>query len=113
MFEKIKKYKLVSGLLACSAIFVLAGFIRAIFLIVGTSGPFVVHFNDMQGITLSGGAGTVMFAGIFGIVVVALNGSVALEFEGRNVFFGRLISVVTLVFAVLLFIAFAAILSVN
>jgi len=113
MLEKLKKHRLVSGLLAASAVFVLAGFIRAMTSFEKTSRPFVLHFNDLQGITSVGGIGIPVFAGVFGIAVVFLNGSLALEFEERNAFFGKLTAVITLAFAILLFIAFAAILSVN
>ena len=113
MLEKIKKHKAVSGLLAASAVLVVAGFVRALVLFGGVAGPFVLHFNDLQGITATGSAGAIVFAGLFGIAVILLNGSLALEFEERNTFFGRLIAIVTFVFAVLLFIAFTSILSVN
>lgn len=98
---------------AVAAIFILAGFIRAMILLEKTSSPFIVHFNDMQGITTASGLGIVVFMGIFGVAVVLLNGSIAFEFEERNTFFGKLIAIVTLAFAALLFIAFTAILSVN
>lgn len=113
MLEKIRKYKLISGSFVVSAIFVLAGFVRAMITLQKIGSPFIVHFNDMQGITSVSGIGVILFAGIFGIAVVLLNGSIALEFEEQNTFFGRLIAALTLVFAVLLFIAFTAILSVN
>jgi hypothetical protein len=72
-----------------------------------------VHFNDMQGIVTASGRDVIVFMGIFGIAVVLLNGSIAFEFEERNTFFVKLIAIVTVAFAVLLFIAFTAILSVN
>ena len=113
MLEKIKRNKLVSGLIAASAAFILAGFAWAIASFDAAKGPFILHFNDLAGITSVGGMSIVVFAGAFGIVVVLINGCLAFEFAERNAFFGKLVAVLTLVFAVLLFIAFAAILSVN
>jgi hypothetical protein len=113
MLETIKKHKMVCGLIAASAAFVFAGFLWAIIFFGRTSGPFILHFNDLAGITMVGKMGIIVFAGIFGIAVVLLNGVLALEFDERNLFFGKLAAVLTLVFAILLFIAFAAILSVN
>lgn len=113
MLEKIRKHKLISGLLSVSAVLVLAGFSWALISLWGIKGSLITHFNDTQGITAAGGMDTLVFAGIFGIAVVFLNGSLALEFDERSTFFGRLTAVLTLVFAILLFIAFAAILSVN
>jgi len=113
MFERFKKYKMVSGLLAASAIFVLTGFIWALAGLRTMSGPMLLHFNDLQGITATGNTSVIVFAGIFGMVVVVLNTCLAFEFEERSPFFGKLTAVLTLTFAILLFIAFAAILSVN
>jgi hypothetical protein len=113
MLEKIKKYRLVGGLLAVSIGLVIAGFLWAMLSLTRGNGLFILHFNDFQKITAISGTGLVVFMGIFGIVAVLLNGCLALEFEGRNPFFGKLTAVLTLAFAVLLFISFAAILSVN
>ena len=113
MLEKIKKHMLVSCLLMASAAFVLGGFVWALAALQKPSSLLALHFNDLQGITAVGGMGIVIFGGVFGIVVVLVNSGLALELEERNPFFGTLTAVLTLVFAVLLFIAFAAILSVN
>ena len=113
MIEQIKKHGLVSGLLAAAAVFIIAGFIWALVSLEKVIGPLVLHFNDLQGITATGNIGTIIFGGALGVVVVLMNGCLALEFEERNPFLGKLIAVLTLVFAILLFIAFAAILSVN
>jgi hypothetical protein len=113
MLEQIKKHKLASGLLLTSAAVVLAGFAWAMASLGEMPNSLVLHFNDLRGITAVGGMGVIVFGGIFGIVVVFVNGCLALELEERNPFFGTLIAVLTLVFAILLFIAFATIISVN
>ncbi len=114
MFQKAKKYRLVSGLLAISAFLTVAGFAWAMAVFSGSRTPLVLHFNDLQGITAFGGIGMMVFAEIFGLIVVLVNGILAFALEGRNLpFFGKLTAILTLAFAVLLFIAFAAILSVN
>jgi hypothetical protein len=113
MFEEIKKYKLVSGFLAASAVFVVAGFIWAFVALQRMNGPHILHFDELRGITAVGGAGVIIFAGIFGMAVVIINGFLAMALEKRSVLFGKLTAVLTLVFAILLFIAFAAIISVN
>jgi hypothetical protein len=113
MLERIKRNKLVSGLIAASAAFILGGFAWAMASFDAAKGPFILHFNDLAGITSAGGTAIVVFAGIFGIAVVLVNGCLAFEFAERNAFFGKLTAILTLVFAILLFIAFAAILSVN
>lgn len=113
MIEAIEKHRLVSGLLAASAAFVLGGFVWSLISLEKVTGPLVLHFNDLTGIAAVGNIGTIVFGGAFGMVVILVNGCLAVEFEERNPLFGKLIAVLTLVFAILLFIAFVAILSVN
>jgi len=113
MLEKIKKHKLISIFLALSLVFVAGGFLWAWFSLGRTSSPVIVHFDDLYGITTATGRGVVVFAGIFGLAMVLVNASLAFEFEERNSLFGKLTAILTLALAILLFIAFAAILSVN
>ena len=113
MLEKIKKHRLVSSSFILSFIFVVSGFFWAWFSLGRTSNPVIVHFDDLYGITTATGRSIIVFAGIFGLAMVLINASLAFEFEERNSLFGKLTAILTLVLAVLLFIAFAAILSVN
>jgi hypothetical protein len=113
MLEKVKKYKFVSALLSAAFLFVIGGFLWAWFSLGKTANPLIMHFDNLHGITTATGRGTILFAGIFGLAAVMVNAYLALEFEERNPLFGKLTAVLTLVLAVLLFIAFAAILSVN
>lgn len=114
MFKKILKYKLVSTLSLVSVLFILGGFAWAYFTLRAIGGgPFILHFNDIEGITSVGGLGTIVFAGVFGIIAVIMNFFIALEFEERDRFLGKFLAVMTLLFGILLFIAFVAILSVN
>jgi len=103
----------VSGISITSIVLAVTGFIWAMVALGRAQGPFIVHFNDLQRITAIGSVGVIVFMGIFGIVAILLNGFLALEFQGRNQFLGALTAALTLAFAILLFIAFAAILSVN
>jgi hypothetical protein len=114
MLKKILKYKFTSALSLISILLAGGGFIwtYATLRAMG-AGPFLLHWNDMQGITAIGGLGMIVFMGVFGIIVTVMNGAIALEFEGRNPFFGKLIASLTLVFAILLFISFASIIAVN
>jgi hypothetical protein len=113
MLEKFKKYRLVNGSLAAAFLLVLAGFLWTMISFMMTGGPFILHFDDLQGITMISGRGFVVFMGIFGMAMVFINGNIALELESRESFWGKLIAALTVTLAVLLFIAFAAILSVN
>ncbi len=114
MIEKIKKYRLVSLLSLASLSFAAGGFFWAVAALGGnSSGPFIVHFNDMAGITSIGSFGTIVVMGILGIAIVVINFFVAIELEARDAVLGTIVAVMTLIIAILLFLAFAAIIKVN
>ncbi len=75
--------------------------------------PLILHFDDLSGITAVGGRGIITFMGILGVAVTIMNFFISLEFEARDRFLGKLSAVITFIFALLLFIAFAAIVNVN
>jgi hypothetical protein len=77
------------------------------------SGPLILHFNDMNGITSIGSFGSIVAMGILGIVIVVIDFLVALDLEARDRVLGKIVAAMTLVMAVLLFLAFAAIIKVN
>jgi hypothetical protein len=111
MIEKIKKYRLVGLLSLVSLAFAAGGFFWA--LGSETSGPFILHFNDMAGITSIGSFGNLLWMGILGIAIIVINFFIALDLEARDNVLGKIVAVMTLVMAVLLFLAFAAIIKVN
>ena len=113
MFKKIKTRKFVSILSGVSLLFVLAGTGWAYFATRGITMPLILHFDDLRGVTQTGGFPTLLAAGILGLIVVLLNSVIALELESRTSFFGKFIAVLTLAFAILLFIGFSAIIGVN
>jgi hypothetical protein len=113
MTQKIFEHWIVSALCGVALLFVLGGFFWTYFSLRATGGPFILHFNDIGGITSVGGLGSLVFMGVFGVIVVLMNFAIALEFDSKDKFFGKFLAATTLVFAVLLFIAFIAILSVN
>ncbi len=77
------------------------------------AGPFILHFNDISGITQVGSVGELARAGIFAVVAVIASFAVAFELDRRDRILGKLMAAVTLAATVLLFIACAAILNVN
>jgi hypothetical protein len=109
----ILKYKFIFGLSLASLLFTLGGFVWALIALRGAGSSIVLHFNDIAGITSIGGFGLVEFMGIFGILVVFVNGAIAFEFDRRDPFLGKLIAALTLLLSILLFIGFASIMRVN
>jgi hypothetical protein len=114
MIKKISNHRLVSLLSLASLAFAAGGFFWALgALYAGASGPVILHFNDMQGITHIGTFGDIISMGILGIVIVVVDFFIALDLETRDNVLGKIVAVVTLLMAILLFLSFAAIINVN
>ena len=73
----------------------------------------MLHFNDISGITDVGNLWGIVSMGILGVAVTVIDFFIAMELEERDRFLGKMVAVASVLFAVLLFIAFAAILSFN
>lgn len=114
MAKKFLKDRMVSILAALSACFVAGGTLWAYFTLAGINAPvFIIHFNDVSGITEVGSPSMIIFVGVFGLLIVAADWLIAVALDERDPFLGKITAVVGLLFSVLLFIAFAAILNVN
>jgi hypothetical protein len=114
MIKKILKYRLISLLSLASLVLVLGGSIWAYSSILSSgSAPFILHFNDIDGITKVGGIGDLVGMGILGVVIVVIDFFIALELEARDKILGKMVAGVTLIMAILLFLGFVAILNVN
>lgn len=113
MIRNWRKHKSLAFFFALSLAFVLGGALWAYFALRGFSEPFVLHFDDIIGITQIGGVEALAAAGFVGTIIVAINAVLAMELEQRERFLGRMIAGATLLFALLLFMGFAAIISVN
>ena len=113
VWERIKRSKAVSIAFGASALLVMGGWLRAYFALRATTQPLIIHFNNYEGINQIGGMGDLLNTAIFGLVVVLVNFGIALALEERDRFLGKLIAAATAVFAILLFIGFSVIVSVN
>lgn len=122
MIKKIKTYRLVSLSFLASFAFAAGGFFWALAELGGAasasigaaaSGPLILHFNDMQGITSIGSFGDFLWIGVLGVAIVVVNFFIALDLEARDTVLGKIVAALTLIMAILLFLAFAAIIKVN
>src|SRR6266404_5585293 len=107
MLKKILKFKLVSVLFSASFILIAGGMLWTYRALHGTSGPLILHFNNIHGITQIRGYGELMEFGATGLVVVFINFIVALELEARDRFLSKFVAAATLLFGILLFLGFA------
>lgn len=114
MIKKMMQSRVVSAVFLGALAFVVGGWVWAYVALRGiTNTPLILHFDDLSGITAVGTLTNIMFMGFLGTVVVLVNFVTALEFEARDRFLGKLTAAITFIFAVLLFIAFTAIINVN
>lgn len=101
--------------LACAAglVFVAGGLLWAYFALRRVGSPIVLHFNNFFGINQIGDISELFYMGITGIVAILVDLAIALELEARDRFWGKFLAVAALAFGILIFIAFAVIISVN
>lgn len=114
MWKRIINARVVSILSFASCTLIAGGWLWGQ-LVLGdiTETPLILHFNDLSGITSVGSFGIITFMSVLGIAIVVMNFFIALELEARDKILGKLAAVITFAFALLLFIAFAAIINVN
>jgi len=115
MVKPFVEKHLVSILCWTAVAFVLAGFSWSLVALAPIRAtPIILHFNDIDGITAVGGLGTIVFMGVFGLLIVLMDFAIAHELDSRGRrFLGRYLAATALIFAILLFIAFLAIVNVN
>jgi predicted Abi (CAAX) family protease len=114
MIKKILNHRAVAVASLVSLFLVLGGFLWLLSALQAAgSGPFIINFNDIQGITRTGGMGDVVMMGILATLIVTINFFLAIELDARDRMLGKLVAGITLAGAILLFISFVAILNVN
>ena len=105
--------KVLSGVFLASFGLVSGAVIWAYVATKNIEGPIVVHFNNSDGISQTGTFFDLLLIGVTSAVMVVVNFILALELEARDVFLGKVIAATTFFLSILIFIAFAAIISVN
>ncbi len=113
MIKKILKFRTTSLIFLTSLLFVLGATLWAYFTLRNLAGLIILHFNNFSGITQIGDVSNLVLAGIGAMAVVIINFFIALELEERDKFLGQLAAAATILFSLLTFIGFAAIISVN
>ena len=113
MIQSMLKHKLLSAVFLVSFGFIVGATIWAYVATKDINGPIVLHFNNIAGINQIGSFFDLLLVGITCVLVVIVNFFLALELEKRDWFLGKIVAATTLLASLLIFIAFAAIISVN
>jgi hypothetical protein len=109
----VGRHTLEVAALVLSFLFVLGGMGWAYAALRDIEQPLIVHFTAAEGITEVGTIRTILLGGVFGLTMCAVNTAITLSLLARERFLGYLLAVATLLVSILLFIRFAAIISVN
>lgn len=111
--ELVRKHRLTVISFGISAALIMSGWIWAWVYLRRVEQPIILHFSSLSGIDLVGRAEELVAPAVLGMTVVGINFVLAMTLEERDWFLGKLLAGTTLAFAVLIFIGFAAIISVN
>lgn len=111
--KKLAKAKIIVFFFSSGLAFVLGGFFWAYFSLLEIKEPLIIHSNDIVRINQVGDVQDLVKIVVVGLIVTVFNFFISLELEKRDWFLGKLLGAATMFFDILLFIAFAAIISAN
>lgn len=96
-----------------SAAAVASCYAMAVFSLRGVSGPLIVHFNDINGIDLTGGLREIAYMAVFGILAAAADYFLAVALVKRSLFWGYFTASMAVAVALLISVALGVIISTN
>ncbi len=111
--QKLLKHRIVSLTFLLGFFLIIGGWLKAYFVLRGIPEPLIVHFNNALGINQIGGLKDLAAVAVFGIVSLIFDFLLSLELDERDQFLGKLTAAAGLFLAILIFIGFSAIISVN
>ncbi len=113
MIQKFIRFKTTSAAFLASLALVLSGWLWAYFSLRNLPSPYILRFVSNLGVTQLGDLRDLSAFGAVAVISVLLNFILAFELETKAKFLAKLLTFSTLTFAALIFIGFAAIISVN
>ena len=113
MRRKIFEYKTITGMYGLSFALVTGGFLWVYLALKDTPEPLILHYNSITYINQIGGFWSLMGVGVLSLLMLGINFVLSLELKDREWFLGEFISAATIFMSILIFIACAAIISVN
>jgi hypothetical protein len=112
-WDKLVQHRIVAVLGALSFAFTGGGWLWAWLALKDKTYSLSLHWNNLVHVNQTGDIADLMGLGAFALLVVLLDFAVALELDQRDWFWGKFLASGALSFALLIFIGFAAIISVN
>lgn len=111
--NKLSNYRFIISSFAAALVLVAGGTVWAYYALRDITQPLILHYNGQYGISQTGNIWNLTGFGITGLVVLTLNFGMSLVFEQADSFWGKIVAVASLILGILIFIGFAAIISVN
>lgn len=111
--KRFLEHKTISVPAFASALVVSGGWLWARAALGGVKEPLILHYANRGGITQTGSFSSLTAVFLVAILVIIVNSTIAFGLEERDLILGKLVSFSTLFLAILMFIGFAAIISVN
>ncbi len=113
MFKKIIRDKFIFYFSVLSLALVLTSFLSAILILGKINQVLIIHFSHLIGIDKVGSLSAIYWLGISGLFLVILNSFISYYLESKDDFLGKFLAAANLLMAVLIFIFFFAIISIN
>jgi hypothetical protein len=113
MKELLALKREMSAAFTASLLLVISGPALAYLSLKGIREPLILHFSTYTGINQIGGLTELFALGLTALIVVLINAVLAFSLEARQPVLGKVLAMVTVFLALLLFIGFMAIISVN
>ena len=113
MLRKVTSNKWVGGAFAVSFALIIGSWLWAWFTLKGISQSLILHYNSFAGINQSGTVAELSAVSVMAFVALVVNSSIAFELQHRNRFLALVLAVGSILFSLLIFIAFTAIIRVN
>jgi hypothetical protein len=104
--------KALATIFFISLILILGSGIWAFYSLRDIEEPLILHYSQYS-ISQTGSIWDLLSASLFGVVVVGINFAITLKLIEKDLFLSRLIAFATLIFGILISMAFVAIIGVN
>lgn len=113
MFKNIVKFKFINLAYLVSLFLASGGWIWSYAALGGNGELLVIRFNNLVGISQIGSFSDLSAVGAISLIVIVINFFISRELAKNEEFLSKLLAFATVLFSALIFIGFAAIISVN
>jgi len=111
--DKVNRHRAVALSYLVSLLLIAGGWLWVWAVLRKSGQPLILHFNNLAGINQVGSLRDLVPIGVFSLALVIISFFIGLDLEEKDWFLGKLLAGATFTMSALIFIGFAAIISVN